>query len=149
MKALTLYQPWATLVAIGAKTIETRGWRTHYRGPLAIHAAKTFPKWAEQFSVDCLPCCHALLAGGYRDPNDLLLGSVVATADLVDCREIVVINPCGDARFMEMPSDPEVRFGHYTPGRYGWTLRNIVRLQKPVPAVGHQGLWDWQGDVDR
>jgi hypothetical protein len=44
MKALTLTQPWATLVAIGAKTIETRSWPTSYRGPLAIHAAKGYPK---------------------------------------------------------------------------------------------------------
>jgi hypothetical protein len=36
MKALTLIQPWASLVAIGAKRVETRGWRTSYRGPLAI-----------------------------------------------------------------------------------------------------------------
>ena len=40
MKALTLYQPWATLIAIGAKKIETRSWGTNYRGPLAIHAGK-------------------------------------------------------------------------------------------------------------
>ncbi len=41
MKALTVWQPWATLVAIGAKRIETRSWSTSYRGPLAIHAAAT------------------------------------------------------------------------------------------------------------
>ena len=39
MKALTLYEPYATLVALNLKKIETRGWRTNYRGPLAIHAA--------------------------------------------------------------------------------------------------------------
>ena len=49
MKAITLTQPWATLVAIGAKRIETRSWRTFYRGPLAIHAGKTLP--AYQFLV--------------------------------------------------------------------------------------------------
>lgn len=43
MKALTLWQPWASLIAVGAKTIETRGWATNYRGPLAIHAAKRRP----------------------------------------------------------------------------------------------------------
>lgn len=41
MKALSLWQPWATLIAIGAKQYETRGWSTPYRGPLIIHAAKT------------------------------------------------------------------------------------------------------------
>jgi hypothetical protein len=44
MKVLTLSQPFATLVAIGAKKIETRSWSTKYRGPLAIHAAKTIPR---------------------------------------------------------------------------------------------------------
>ena len=39
MKVLTLHQPWASLVALGVKTIETRSWSTQYRGPLAIHAA--------------------------------------------------------------------------------------------------------------
>ena len=43
MKALTLWQPWASLIAVGAKTIETRSWSTKYRGPLAIHAAKRRP----------------------------------------------------------------------------------------------------------
>jgi len=35
MKALTLYQPFASLVALGLKQVETRSWRTSYRGPLA------------------------------------------------------------------------------------------------------------------
>jgi hypothetical protein len=43
MKVLTLHQPWASLVAAGVKTIETRSWRTHYRGPLAIHAGLAEP----------------------------------------------------------------------------------------------------------
>lgn len=47
MKALTLWQPWASLIALGVKTIETRGWSTNYRGPLAIHAAKRPPKAAD------------------------------------------------------------------------------------------------------
>lgn len=40
MRAITLWQPWASAVALGSKTIETRHWSTNYRGPLAIHAAK-------------------------------------------------------------------------------------------------------------
>ena len=39
-KTLTIAQPWATLVAIGAKQIETRSWQTNYRGDIAIHAGK-------------------------------------------------------------------------------------------------------------
>jgi hypothetical protein len=40
MKALSVRQPWASLIASGKKTIEVRSWRTHYRGPLLICAAK-------------------------------------------------------------------------------------------------------------
>ena len=40
MKAITIWQPWAFLLAMGAKQYETRSWETAYRGPIAIHAAK-------------------------------------------------------------------------------------------------------------
>lgn len=40
MKAVSLWEPWATLVRLKIKRIETRGWSTSYRGPLAIHATK-------------------------------------------------------------------------------------------------------------
>ena len=43
MKALTIMQPWASLIACGAKTIETRSWPTKYRGPIAIHAGMKDP----------------------------------------------------------------------------------------------------------
>ncbi len=63
MKAISLLQPWATLVAIGAKRIETRSWATNYRGPLAIHASKS-PKmvnkltWDEPFYSALKDKCH-------------------------------------------------------------------------------------------
>ena len=40
MKCITVRQPWADLIASGAKRVENRTWRTHHRGPLLIHAAK-------------------------------------------------------------------------------------------------------------
>jgi len=40
LKAITILQPWASLIACGAKQIETRSWATKYRGQLAIHAGK-------------------------------------------------------------------------------------------------------------
>src|SRR5258708_5270609 len=67
VKALTLWQPWASLIAVGAKTIETRSWSTSYRGPLAIHAAKRKPDtelledgWAgELYGGDGIDSCLA------------------------------------------------------------------------------------------
>lgn len=105
MKFLTIRQPWASLIAVGAKTIETRGWSTTYRGPLAIHAGKAKPEhlsWVGKWSM------HTR----YLDPGDeaqmrrmvgvgqmgggagivsvpLPLGAVVAVCDLVDVVPIV------------------------------------------------------------
>ena len=87
MKAFTLTQPWATLVAISAKRIETRSWGTDYRGPLAIHAAKG---WTEP----CVrlffkePFKSILEKAGYKLFSLLPRGEVIAVCDLVSVREI-------------------------------------------------------------
>src|SRR4051794_27044458 len=92
MKALTLTQPWASLVAIGAKKIETRSWPTRYRGLLAIHAAARGMRAARQ-TATAPPFSNALLKAAYNpwphpygaDLVELPLGAVVAIVRLVHC----------------------------------------------------------------
>jgi hypothetical protein len=138
MKALTLTQPWATLVAVGAKRIETRSWRTSYRGPLAIHAAKGFPKWAREFTTD--PDCYECFRGPQASPA-YPLGAVLATCNLVACTLISL-------PFEEQLSDRERALGDYSPGRFAWVLEDAKPLLKPVPAMGHLGLWEWLTGTD-
>lgn len=143
MKALSLMQPWATLVAIGAKRIETRSWTTRYRGPLAIHASRRLLP-AEARLCCVVPFRTALEAGGYRfddasrasrrNPFRLPLGMIVAVANLVEVRQITASN---------IPNEPERSFGDYTPGRYAWLLSDIVCVPEPIPARGSLGLWEW------
>lgn len=162
MKAITLTQPWATLVAIGAKRIETRSWNTNYRGPLAIHAAKGYPTHARQLCLE-EPFLSALKRAGlmqfgvwHISNNDLPLGVVVATCELVNCIQILdshipQVHPVDDRvdirltqKFLSIPPrEPELSFGDYTPGRYAWILANVKPLPEPVPAKGSLGLWDW------
>ncbi|MCL5997078.1 MAG: ASCH domain-containing protein [Chloroflexi bacterium] len=141
MKALTLTQPWATLVAIGAKTIETRSWMTNYTGPLAIHAAKTFPRWAQDtcfiepfFST--LRSYYAVLGLTDNYGKDILkllpLGQIVAIGELVSIRHVESVDP----------PEPERSFGDYSPGRHAWMLQN-VRPVMPMPARGTLGLWEF------
>src|SRR5690349_22770127 len=87
MKAISLWQPWASLVSIGAKKIETRSWATAYRGPLAIHAAK---KWTGELYRPCLeePFQSALIRH-FETPEHLPLGCIVAQCRLVECMRIV------------------------------------------------------------
>lgn len=145
MKALTLIQPWATLVAIGAKRIETRSWRTTYRGPLAIHAAKGFSKWAQGLCHDD-PFRTALANVGF-----LPLGSVLATCSLVGIVPTTQFQqspvyewsgPDGRQYHYELTKD-EMQFGDYSPGRFAWLLADMRPLDVPVMARGALGLWKW------
>lgn len=135
MLALTVWQPWATLVACGAKQVETRSWPTGYRGWLAIHAAATL--WLEGYEA-CRrePIRSALAAAGYDDPTELPLGAVVGLVRVVNCVEI--------RPGVRLPDEPERSFGEYRPGRYMWLLMGAVRLERPVPARGGQRLWEWR-----
>jgi hypothetical protein len=151
MKALTLHQPWATLMAIGAKRIETRSWSTNYRGPLAIHAATTYPKYAKDF------CCSDALhkAMGWPDIQDfpsvlewkasmderilaMPIGAIVGVCDLVDCFSTSRI---AEGQLALIHQEDE--FGDYSPARYGWLTEKMKALAEPIPVRGAQRLWNW------
>jgi hypothetical protein len=143
MKTLTLTQPWATLVAVGVKRIETRSWTTKYRGPIAIHAAKGFPKWAREFTLE--PECYEAVRG--RSDGPYVLGAVLATATLVDVLPTVSVG-CLSGVFDDYPELKTIRemsFGDYSEGRYGWVLENVQQLPMPIEAKGALGLWEWEG----
>ena len=134
MKAITLHQPYASLIAIGAKRFETRRWRTLHRGPLAIHSAARMPPrmwdlfWAAPFY-------RHLKDAGFQDPTHLPRGSVVCVVDVKSCQQI--------AGAVHISAD-ERAFGNWTPGRYAWELVNLRRFQTPIDAKGQQGLWEWK-----
>jgi hypothetical protein len=141
LPALTLTQPWATLVACGAKRIETRSWTTSRRGWLAIHAAKAFPPEAHRFAET--PLVQATLAAaGYthrledRRMNhswQLPLGHVIAIVRLTS----IVRLPSADLQITEQ----ERALGNYTDGRYAWIFAEVHPLPVSFPARGALGLW--------
>jgi hypothetical protein len=141
LKTLTMTDPWATLVALGSKRIETRSWATPYRGALAIHVAKSLPMYAEGFCEEPV-VQHLLDAAGYtlhanarNNPRGLPLGCIVALVWLDDVQRIAP----------DFPADSVERaFGNFAPGRYAWTFSQCYRLTEPLPARGALGIWDWQ-----
>ena len=149
MKALTLTQPWATLVAIGANVVETRDWPTKYRGTLAIHAAKGFPRDARELCRE-RPFRDALAAAGYASDGDLPLGAVVALATL---ESLLVCGPStlreirARSKRGELPPH-EADFGDFSDGRYGFVLGDVRRVEPPVPVRGMLGLWELPTDVE-
>lgn len=139
MKALSLWQPWASFIAIGAKPFETRAWSPPlWLIGIAIHAAKKAVDadnraWAREHGIEELPMgavvCTAILAGAYRvGPSRVGTGLRIIAA-LPGSREMAVIS-----------AD---EFGDYSDGRWAWLLADVARLRQPVPARGAQGFWDW------
>ena len=143
MRALTLTQPWASLIAIGSSTVETRSWRTEYRGPLAIHAAKGFPREAAELCAT-EPFASALAAAGIEGAADLPRGAVIALCALL---EVVPIP--GERAFLRTLRDEyrhpnpawEIAFGDYSRGRFAWRLADVCALAKPLACRGMLGLW--------
>ncbi|MBP8292366.1 MAG: ASCH domain-containing protein [Caldilineaceae bacterium] len=155
MKAISLTQPWATLVAMGAKRIETRSWPTSYRGPLMIHASKGLPGWVAG-AVRSEPQFAAVLGNLFdargKVLGDLPRGHVIAACLLVSVKFIRAdeegwdwTGPTG-SRYSYPITDQERAFGDYTPGRYAWLLAHVQPIV-PVPARGALGLWEWIGNV--
>jgi activating signal cointegrator 1 len=153
MKALTLTQPWATLIAVGAKRIETRSWGTDYHGQLAIHAAKGLGPvggkrgLAEQCRERVF--CKALerSAAFYLDGVDRLpLGAIIAVAIL---ERVSRIDMKLRAQVLSQTITPnEIEFGDYASGRYAWYLENVVPLAEPILCKGALSLWDVPNEVN-
>jgi hypothetical protein len=137
MKALTVTQPWVTLIAVGAKHVETRSWTTGHRGLLAIHAAHRFPTWAREL-CQTDPFRLVLDQAGITGPEALPCGMVLAT-----CR-LAAVRPTSRPLPATWPvGRHEVAFGDYRFGRYAWLLTDVTPLTRPVLARGALGLWSW------
>jgi hypothetical protein len=162
MKALTIWQPWASLIMIGAKPYEFRGWRPPHwliGQRLAIHAGARPVKRAEVWALlECLqdatavrPCLHADIAKPalekvFENPRLLPLAHVLCTA-------IVGEPVSGDACAREFGVDLGFLSGNDSDRanifNWGWPLGDVEPVVPPVPWRGSQGLFDVPDDVVR
>lgn len=162
MKALTLYQPHAALVALGEKKLETRDWAPEdgYTGPLLIHAGENSPthdewmlRWMESPIVMDLYGKHRPALAENRQGISLFSsGVLLAACDLVRVRKIVrAISPLrlmmDDDEVLDLQVGNEVWLGIYEPGRYVWELANAQPLKTLVPCAGDRRLWTPTDDV--
>ena len=141
MKGLTVYQPWASLIAAGAKPYEFRGWRAPkwiIGERIAIHAGRTIALDPGYETIAAIAAIYG--AGQWR--RAVPRGAVIATVTLAGAQKVsylqdgmAYVEPGGQA----IPADP---YGDFTPGRWLWLLTDI-RAIEPVPARGHQRLWRW------
>jgi hypothetical protein len=121
MKAITICQPYAHLIALFIKRVENRTWPTRYRGPILIHAG---------MSRDWLDTHPAI-------GEEMAFGAVVATANLIDCVHIDDVK----AGTFDLVY-PWLKDHEHASGPYCFILADVKRLEQPVPMKGRQGLFD-------
>ena len=126
MFALSLLQPWASLVILGHKKIETRNWSTAYRGRLWIHASKG--KAAKEITLkfqreNLLPL---------NIPYGFVLGSVLLSS-------VKPFNPETDHNYLTLEE------GVFGEPLFSWHFENPIPLPYPLPARGSMRLWNFEG----
>lgn len=137
MKVLSILQPWASLVVLGHKKIETRSWNTKYRGELLIHASKSVKAWQGLWHQE--PFKHSL--------DDVPpFGAIIGKVKLVDTCDTLTIKTFpqwGQGKESATLTEQELAFGDYSDDRFGWLLSDPVVFEKPIPAKGKLGLWEY------
>lgn len=123
MRAISLWQPWASLWIVGRKRFETRGWSTAYRGPLVVHAAQRI----------CLDIDEALAAicrdeFGITWSHTLPRGALLGELDLINCIPTARMHVCAEERAQ----------GDFAPGRYAWEADNRRRFPHAICYRGRQ-----------
>lgn len=140
MKAISLWQPWASLCIQGLKQYETRSWTTAYRGDLVIHAAKRPLTRADYDLVEFWEVSGFVddEFAWFLNHDPRYFGAALGIVTLTAIYRTEPLLPKIDAQ--------EQAFGNYGSGRYAWRLENPRPFLQPIPYRGKQGMWTW--DID-
>jgi activating signal cointegrator 1 len=136
MKVISILQPWASLIVLGHKRIETRSWNTKYRGPILIHASAGKKELYRELLLDFHQEFDLRGLPNYRD---LPFGAIIGSTNLVDTKHVEEFSG-----LLELTHQERI-FGDYSPGRYGWMLEGLEKLPYPIPAKGKLGIWEFEG----
>jgi hypothetical protein len=126
MKTLSLWQPWAWLVAAGIKDVENRSWQTHYRGELLIHASShQLSRLVEKAAAESVMTALTFDLRPVdltRMPARFELGGLIGVVELVDCVRDSISSWAGE-------------------GAWHWVLRN-ARTLPFCPMRGARGTFN-------
>jgi hypothetical protein len=137
MKVLSLLQPWASLVVMGAKKIETRSWSTRHRGDLLIHASSG--------KAGALLAVEYPFAKYISNFNALPFGAIIGKVQLEEVVQIETLS-LSPLQLNELSLE-ERAFGDYGVGRWGWILSEAIEFKSPIPISGHLHLWNYDGPL--
>ena len=130
MKVLSIKEPYATLIKEKKKFIETRSWKTSYRGELYIHASCKKIKTNDKLIIELLKLIPDIPLG---------YGNIICKCQLVDCIYM-------DQAFLNKIQNNKQEFlcGGFSLGRYAWILENIEPLDNPISIKGHLNIWNYE-----
>ncbi|MCI0703585.1 MAG: ASCH domain-containing protein [Planctomycetia bacterium] len=128
MKAVSIHQPWAWAILHAGKNVENRTWRTHHRGPLLIHAARSRKSYDQQ-DAGMWPSLYGVELPPWEE---LTTGAILGVVDVVDCVEIGLDGDLGEHSASVWALE----------GMYGWVLANPRAFTASVPRRGAQMLFD-------
>jgi hypothetical protein len=142
---LTLWQPYATFVALNLKQYETRHWATRYRGKLVNHSAK---RQMDEMDTLTVREVHSLTDGNIPTiRKDYPLGMILSVSDLTDCLEMwdsavygPLMPPHRRGIDIQSISALEKAVGNWQEGRFAWKQENTRALTEPLSFRGSQGL---------
>ncbi len=132
IKGFSLTQPWGSGVIEEFKLYKTRDWHTNYRGLIAIHASKGFPGWARELHEEEGGIFQQTLN---RPWGKLPLGAILGVVELIGCYRTENILK------RRQISAQEQEYGDWSPGRYCWEFRNVMKLHRPIETKGALKLW--------
>jgi activating signal cointegrator 1 len=141
MLAISLHQPWASMIAAGIKKFETRAYPPpksfEIGGWLAIHAAKKVLSdelrlWSRKHNLD---------------PDVMPYGTIVCVARITGAYQTgsngFVVDALDNSKFLSHSITID-EFGDYSPGRWAWLLEDVIVPEQPIPERGHQKFWQWE-----
>lgn len=135
MKCLALWQPWASLWLTDRKIHETRDWSTPYRGWLAVHAAKKIE--SDYGAGDELG--DILIAEFGSDwAKQMPLGAIIGAVNITSCLQM---------KFTSPEHQDDMYSGNWHDERYAWRRGEVVKLEKPIPFVGRQKIFNIPDDI--
>ena len=128
MKVISIKEPFATLIMNGYKSIETRSWKTNYRGELYIHASGK--ALAKEYLTN--PYVLELI----KDMN-MNYGNIICKVNLVDCIYM-------DEEFLKKikENEQEYNLGLYELGRYAWIFEDVFPIY-PIEVRGKLNIWNY------
>lgn len=121
MKAITIKQPWASLICEGIKNVENRKWKTNFRGRVLVHAAlKDF-----NFNGQIISEYQREFIKAVKKPY--VTGAIIGSVEIIDC--------------IKSSNSPHREWGNMY--CYHWVLANPILFPEPIPAKGRLSFWDY------